>query len=217
MVRLQEADIVIWLGAKSEYYLAKSLGKQTTEKRVLNLQNYLVQGVDGYPDPHLWLSSKQAVKIAQLLAEQLVQIDSERESVYRDNLQAFTVEITQLEKQIKEELGALNLSYLVYHDAYRYFEQEYGLSHQGVVSLQPEVNPGAKHLLMLQQTIQKKKIGCIVAEPESNSAVMKILVEDTAIELIILDPLGNSLTVGRHAYARFLRGVAETFKRCRVE
>jgi len=214
MVKLHQADVIIWLGDESEYYLAKPLKKLAAEKPVVNLAKYLVRGVDGYPDPHLWLSSKLGIAVAKALTEQLSEIDHERAGAYRHNLSVFIAELAQLDDQIRLELREHEIRYLVYHDAYRYFEQDYGLAHRGIVSLHPEINPGAKHLLKLQRVIENERVQCIIAEPQSNQAVLGILRGESELKLLLLDPLGEAIAVDQKAYAHFLRIVAETFKRC---
>jgi len=214
MVKLNQAGVIVWLGEESENYLAKPLRKLATEKSVLNLEPFLVRGADGYLDPHFWLSGQQALAVANAIAAHLIKFDAEHEAEYRRNLNVFNVALLQLESQLRQRLQEQKFHYLVYHDAYRYFEQEYGLSHRGVVSLHPEVNPGVKHLLRLQRIIETEDIRCIIAEPESNPAVLATLMAMKEMTLLMLDPLGSGISAGPNAYLVFLQGVADTFMRC---
>ncbi|MCB1661328.1 MAG: zinc ABC transporter substrate-binding protein [Pseudomonadales bacterium] len=214
MVKLHGAEVIIWLGEESENYLAKPLKKLATEKSVLNLEQFLNRGTDGYLDPHFWLSGKRALTVAKVIAAHLIKLDGEREADYRRNLDAFSADLAQLEIQIRQDFETQGFRYLVYHDAYRYFEQEYGLSHRGIISLHPEVNPGAKHFLQLQRTIETENIQCIIAEPESNPSVLATLMAIKEMELLVLDPLGGTIASVPEAYLIFLRKVADTFMRC---
>lgn len=215
MKKLGQANLVIWLGAKSERYLAKPIAKMEAGAEVLDLQPYLTANDEGYLDPHLWLSSEQAVRVAKAITEKVVALDAGSESQYRANLASFTAELSRIKTDATNALKGSKSHYLVYHDAYGYFEREYGLSHAGVVSLHEHGNPGAKHLLALQNTIAQQGVSCILTEPESNAAVVSILTADTNIRTILLDPMAGDLKPNQSSYARFLQHVVETFKQCR--
>lgn len=214
MLKVDQAELIIWLGAESEHYLAKPIAKLKEDRAVLELESYLSRDKDGIPDPHLWLSGRKAISVAEDIAEQLIRIDSEREQIYRDNLRAFIAALSRTENQIASELAASKPSYLVYHDAYRYFEQEYGLSHRGVVSLHPEVNPGAKHMLALTRIVENEEVKCILVEPESNRAILNMLMKEGAIKAVELDPMASDIESGPSGYIHFLRRVADMFLRC---
>lgn len=215
MRKVNQADLIIWLGAETETYLAKPLGRADQSYIEINLGEYLERGPDRYADPHLWLSSRYAARIAGLIADRLGELDSAGEAIYRANLHRFTQALDRLHGQFSAERKQREIRYLVYHDAYGYFEREYSLSHLDVVTLNPEVNPGARHLLRLQKRITEQKIDCILVEPESNGAIVEALIAERQVKRLLIDPMAGDIAPGPQGYVKFLSRVMETFQQCR--
>lgn len=214
MRKVDQADLIIWLGTEAETYLAKPLGRADQSYVEINLEEYLERGADRYADPHLWLSSRYALRIAGLIADRLAELDPMDETIYRANLHTFALALDRLHGQFSAELKQQEIRYLVYHDAYGYFEREYGLSHLGVVTPNPEVNPGARHLLQLQNRITEQKIDCILVEPESNGAVVRALLAGQPAKQLLIDPMASNIALGPKGYLEFLSYVMETFQQC---
>ena len=80
-------------------------------------------------DPHLWLSPKRAVVMVQTIADELSDIDPDNAETYQQNAADYIAEIEELDEDIREAIAALdNKSFLIYHAAYGYFADDYGLT-----------------------------------------------------------------------------------------
>jgi len=214
MRKLDDADLIIWLGAAAERYLAKSLEQAAQAPREINLEDSLTPDGDQYPDPHLWLSATAAAQIAQRIAVQLSQLDPAGAPEYQRNADSLSEALQQLRQQFLAAVAEREIRYLVYHDAYGYFAREYGLSHSGVVTKHPELAPGAKHLLQLQQRIAQQPFNCILVEPGSNRAIVEMLVGKRSIKQLMVDPMAGDVAVGPQGYLHFLADVMRTFQQC---
>lgn len=215
MRRLNGADMVIWLGKESERYLEKPMARQEENAVMVDLEEFLEMRDDGYRDPHFWLSGGKAIRVAEVIANRLISLDAENAVDYEKNLAVFSRLVKEQEQVIKTMLTPYRgSSYIVYHDAYSYFEQAYGLAHRAVVALNPEVNPGAKHLLELDRIITGQSVNCLLIEPESSPRVVKMLTENSGIRVQMIDPMASGMRVSEQGYVRFLQDVAEKVKHC---
>ena len=86
--------------------------------------------------------------------------------------------------------------YLVFHDASQYFEDEYGLSPLGAVTLNPERKPGARTLIDIRQSIEDRGARCIFHEPQFEPRQVRRIAEETGISVGELDPMGARFEPG---------------------
>src|SRR5207253_1959120 len=70
--------------------------------------------------------------------------------------------------------------YVVFHDAFQYFERRYGLNVVGSISINPEVPPSAKRLTELRRKIRSLGAVCVFAEPQFDTRLVDNLIEGTA-------------------------------------
>ena len=102
----------------------------------------------------------------------------------------------------------------MFHDAYGYFEERYGLAASGAVAPGADRPPGARRLKMLRRRIVDSKIACVFTETEFTPALAKTLIEGTAARIGVLDPLGAGLDPGPGLYAGLMRGLARSLVEC---
>jgi len=107
-----------------------------------------------------------------------------------------------------------NRSYLVFHDAYRYFEHRFGLTPLGAVTVAPERPVGPRRIEMLRAEILKGKIACVFREPQFSPRLIDTLVERSPVKTGILDPLGATLAPGPDLYQKLLRGLSDSLISC---
>ncbi len=157
-----------------------------------------------YQDPHVWLSPANAVVIVQAVAQQLSQLDPEHAARYQANAQQLQQRLQQFDAQLQAQLAPVREKpYFVFHDAYQYFEHHYQLNALGALSISPEQRPSAKRISELRARIQQQSVSCVFREPQFQSSLVDILLEDTNAKQGVLDPLGVNLT-GQAAEAYFM-------------
>jgi zinc transport system substrate-binding protein len=110
--------------------------------------------------------------------------------------------------------NASRASYIVFHDGYRYFEHRYGLRRPGVLTVNPEVSPGADRVRRMRARIAEGGVGCVFIEPQFPAAIAETLVEGTGARIGRLDPLGAGLEPGTELYPRLLSDMAASFADC---
>ena len=169
----------------------------------------------GSTDSHIWLDPHNAEVIALQVAEELSKLDQERADIYRRNARAFATEIEALEASLESILKpAIGMKYVVFHDAYRYFEDHFGLTPVGAVTLDPESTPGAAQVLEIADLIKARGAVCLFAEPQFEPRLVRRLAEGNEIRVGVLDPLGADLTPGPGLYPALMTGLAKAFASC---
>ena len=167
----------------------------------------------GEHDPHVWLDPMNAKVIIKEIENQLVKLDPDNSSKYKANSKKAQSELDNLTKNIKSDLKG-NLRFVVFHDAYQYFENRFGIKVLGALTVNPDVLPGAEQLSEIREVIEHEKVNCLFSEPQFNPAIIKSIAKDTKIKTGVLDPLGATLDKGKGMYSELLQSMYASFKGC---
>ncbi len=167
----------------------------------------------GEHDPHVWLDPINAKVIVKEIENQLVKLDPDNSSKYKANSKKAQTELDNLTKNIKRDLKG-NLRFVVFHDAYQYFENRFGIKVLGALTVNPDVLPGAEQLSEIREVIEHEKVNCLFSEPQFNPAIIKSIAKDTKIKTGVLDPLGATLNKGKGMYSELLQSIYASFKGC---
>lgn len=166
-------------------------------------------------DAHIWLDPMNAIAIVNLTATQLIELDPTHAVQYKNNAHSLIQQLTQLHQALTTQLAPVKQQpFIVFHDAYQYLEQRYGLQAVGAVSLSPERSPSAKQLHHLHELIEEKQVRCIFVEPQFPPTLVNSLVEETHIKQGILDPLGSESAIGTKGYFDLLNNLALSLTTC---
>ncbi len=167
----------------------------------------------GEHDPHVWLDPMNAKVIIKEIENQLVKLDPDNSSKYKANSKKAQSELDNLTINIKRDLKE-NLRFVVFHDAYQYFENRFGIKVLGALTVNPDVLPGAEQLSEIREVIEHEKVNCLFSEPQFNPAIIKSIAKDTKIKTGVLDPLGATLDKGKDMYSELLQSMYASFKGC---
>lgn len=171
--------------------------------------------VHGEHDMHIWLSPHNARAMVAAIAEALAEIDPDNAETYRANAAQTRDSLDALEARIQERLLPLgNAAFVVFHDAYQYFEEDFALGAAGSVTVSPERQPGAQRLRELRERIGQLDAVCVFAEPQFEPRLVQTVVEGTGARIGVLDPLGAELEPGPDAYPALLENLAGSFLDC---
>lgn len=169
----------------------------------------------GEHDLHLWLDPHNAKEMVEVIAETLAKVDPANAGKYEANAEKVAGRIDKLDHEIEEALVKVkDRPYLVFHDAYQYFESRYGLAAVGSISVSPERKPGAKRIAELRHVIEDNKAVCIFAEPQFQPNIVQTLVAGTNARSGVLDPVGGSLPPGPDAWFALMNNLAKSLETC---
>lgn len=170
---------------------------------------------EGQADMHFWLDPENAVLMVSRIEQVLVAADPENAAAYAANAETTRAELTALEAEIAAILDPVATKpFIVFHDAYQYFEARFGLSLAGTVTVSPEAMPGASRIDELRAKVSELGATCVFAEPNFQPAIVNTIVEGTDARVGTLDPEASGLGEGPGLYAELLRGLATSIAEC---
>ncbi|MDC0031843.1 zinc ABC transporter substrate-binding protein ZnuA [Pelagibacteraceae bacterium] len=167
----------------------------------------------GEHDIHFWLDPEIAKTIVKIVTRELSEIDPSNASTYESNSTKAINEIDQLISDTKSKINS-NASYVVFHDAYQYFEKRFGVEVVGALTVNPEVLPGAKQLSEIREVIEHENINCLFSEPQFNPSIAETIAKDTGVKAAVIDPLGAELNPGKDLYFDLIGNIASSFESC---
>ncbi|TRB02925.1 MULTISPECIES: zinc ABC transporter substrate-binding protein ZnuA [Rhizobium/Agrobacterium group] len=172
----------------------------------------------GAYDTHLWLDPANAKAMAQTIETALIAADAGNAATYQantkkliDDLDALDTELAETVKPIKDK------PFIVFHDAYQYFEHRYGVKTAGSITVSPETLPGADRVKQMQEKVRQLGATCVFAEPQFEPKLISVITEGTAAKSATLDPEAATLEPGPDLYFKLMRGIAGSLKDCLVQ
>jgi zinc transport system substrate-binding protein len=169
----------------------------------------------GGTDMHLWLDPSNAKAMAAEIAKSLSEADPANKAAYDANLAALDTEIDTIDTEIAAQLKpVLEKPFIVFHDAYQYFEKRYGVRVAGSVTVSPETMPGAERLSSIHAKIEELGAACVFAEPQFEPKLIGVVTEGTQAKSGVLDPEGGALEPGPALYGQLMRNLSTSMSTC---
>jgi zinc transport system substrate-binding protein len=168
----------------------------------------------GY-DPHAWLSPNNAMAWLNVIAGQLSAADPENAGTYFANATAGRVAIEAAMADATAMLAPVRGGqFIVFHDAYQYFENDFDFSASGAISLSDASDPSPARIAEIQARIAEQGINCVLAEPQFNPGLVATVLDGTDAQTGILDPLGSDLELGPTLYPQLIRNLSTALAEC---
>lgn len=218
-IAIQRASLLVWVDPQFEVYLADIFATQARQKAVVafaELDNVnLIHERSGELDPHMWLDTRNARVLAAAISQSAQQLDPDNAIHFQSNLESLQKELDAAEQQIQLLLAEpAKKPYGVYHNAYQYFENQFGLD--GAVNLlrNPEIQPSGQEIIRVRRTVQELELGCVMLEFDSNMAVVNTMLNGVEVQRPIVDIMGSDLPAGTGRYVDLLTKMAQQFADC---
>ncbi len=233
---LAEADLLIWVGPELESFLTVPVGRLVlpkAEMQLLKLKGLklLPQRHGGFWEedqhadesshdqqsinPHIWLSPDNARHIVSSIGQRLIQIDQKNAAAYIQNEEDLLRRVDLLEQSLSDLLTPIQTRpYLVFHDAYPYFEDAFSLNAVGSVRISAERAPGARRLQQIKTRVSESSAVCLFSEPQFSPALAASLAKDSGLKLGELDPLGSTIDQGEDSWFILMERLAENLNNC---
>jgi zinc transport system substrate-binding protein len=241
---LNQADLVFWVGEDLETFLTKPIRSLAEKAHPVGLmeessltllptreggawEKHEDHGHDGHAhesghedehgthDAHVWLDVDNTARMVATIAKELSEHDSANAARYQANAAALKERLTALDAELKTTLAPVkDRPFVVFHDAYHYLEEHYGLNAVGAITVSPDQRPSAQRLSQLRAKISSLDAACVFAEPQFEPTLVATVVEKTPARRGTLDPLGASLDDGPELYFTLMRGMAASLVSC---
>ena len=166
-------------------------------------------------DPHIWLDPLNAQKITQNLVQILSEFDPENAQTYHSNGKKTILRLSDLNIQLETKMSSVSSKpYIVFHDAYQYFEKRYQLNPIASVTDSSGTSTSVGRLIDIRKKIKIKKVLCIFTEPQFSPKLVQTVISGTAVKKGILDPIGTSISPGPEMYFTLLNNISHSISTC---
>ena len=164
-------------------------------------------------DVHIWLDPNNAKVIVKEVANQLATLDSKNSDFYKMNANNTVNKLDNLINKIDKSMNK-KASFVTFHDAYQYFEKRFGVEALGALTINTDIQPGAKQIAEIKDLVEDKNIKCIFSEPQFNPKLINMIAKSTGAKTGILDPLGSSYKPGKDLYFNLINDLYENLNKC---
>ena len=169
----------------------------------------------GTHDPHAWLSVENAANWLNVIAAQLSAKDPGNAGTYFANAAAGREELEALKQEVSGILDPVRGGdFIVFHDAYQYFEVSFDFPASGAISISDASDPGPARIAEIQARVTDEGIDCVLSEPQYDPGLVKTVLDGTDANTGVLDPLGSDLEPGKEMYPQMIRNLATILKDC---
>ncbi|MGO1693402.1 MAG: zinc ABC transporter substrate-binding protein [Marinobacter sp.] len=238
---LQSADVIFWVGPGMETFLNRLLtGSEFGERSVALMppeddvesaeepdhdpqhhnhddHSHGHDHGDG-EDPHIWVDPQMAISMAETIRDSLAQLTGADKPTLDRNLEEFQASITKKEGQIRKQLEPLQgASLFAYHSAFTRFAKHYNLNVEGVLTLNPELSPGAKHIAGVQNSLRNANHPCLLTEPQFNRQWWHSITKGLDVQFSTWDPLATDVEATANGYVAFQQSIADAALKCLPE
>ena len=240
---LEEADIIFWVGESIETFMERPLESivknaevvEFMEVESINKLKFREESIfedhddhddhddqsghdhhghaHGEFDAHIWLDPMNAKEMVHEIAHELGDLDPANKNKYEANAQATIQALDQLVNDIEKGINK-DAKFVVFHDAYQYFEERFGVRAAGALTLNTDVLPGAKQIADIQDVIKDRGIKCIFSEPQFNPKIITTIAEDMNIKTGVFDPLGANIDSNKDLYFKLIQNLGNELKGC---
>ncbi|MEW6445466.1 MAG: zinc ABC transporter substrate-binding protein [Pseudomonadota bacterium] len=233
----ETADVLFWIGPEVETSLVKVSKSLRPSARIITLTE--MPDIDLLParkggdwerkprgdahghahasslDGHLWLSPANASMIVRAANATLSAADPANAERYAANAEKTIRRLAALNAELRDKLAPVqDKPFIVFHDAYQYFEHSYGLHAVGSILVNPEAMAGAKRVSEMRAKIKALGATCVFSEPQFEPKLVQTLIEGANARAGVLDPLGANLPSGLEGYESLLRNLSENLGGC---
>ncbi len=219
MAALQEASVYFTIGVPFEDAWMERIAAMNPGMRIVDSAAGITRVArneghghghdEGSPDPHIWLAPGLVKTQAGNICRALQEMDPGNSQVYAENLQAFQAELDLLSR----EIGALLLrsgstGFMVFHPAWGYFADEFGLDMISVE--QGGQEPSPSELAEAIRLARERGITVVFAQPEFSADAADIVAREIGGSVVLVSPLSED-------WAGSMRQIAESIAGGSVE
>ena len=226
---LERAEIVFYISDSMEGFLPK-LPTVASQQRIAMATPPMVllagraggvwepdeaEHPHGVSDAHIWLLPENAKKMVQRITDVLSARYPEYRARFQENAVKTIQHIDAVDRESTKLLAPVQSKpFIVFHDAYQYFEHAYGLHAAGSLTIRPDESISAKRASQIAVLFQKGGAVCVFREPFMTPKLLASITEGTKVREGVLDPEGTSIPEGKALYFTLVQSLASNLYAC---
>jgi len=149
------------------------------------------------------------------VASRLSDVDPVNSDAYLANAASGRAAIEALMDDVETTLAAVRgREFIVFHDAYQYFETDFDFPASGAISMSDASDPSPARIAEIRGEITEHGVACVLAEPQFNPGLVTTVLRGFDARMGIADPLGAELESGPKFYPQLIRSLSRTLIEC---
>lgn len=229
--KINEAKIIFYIDETNEIFLKKILENskniikvpllKKADVRLLNMRNAnewkskKANYKDKIFDKHIWLDTKNAKEMLEIIKEELTKLYPINKKFYEKNYEIAVRKIDNLYEELEKQLKPVkDKKFIVFHDAFHYFEHQFNLNNIGAISVHPHGNVSIKRLKQNMVKINNQKVKCIFFEPQFNKKFTNMVAKNSGAKVLAIDAIGFNLKPSKELYLELMRNIGNSFAEC---
>ncbi len=198
IIDISKSDLLLINGAGLESWSKKIAEINPSPKNILDLsKSFQLSELDEdgqkIQDPHIWLSPKNYIKMAQLVTTNLQTNQNQNtQAKIKTNSQALIQKLQNLDSNYQTQLSQANCAktkFVTNHDAFNYLAKDYNLEAIPINGLSPESEPTTQELTNLSDIVKSNNIKYILTETIASPKLAQTLAKEAGLKTLELNPL----------------------------
>jgi zinc transport system substrate-binding protein len=208
---LSQADLYFRVGMPFEDAWMNKIQANNPKMKIIDTRQGIVllglsdpvEGGRSSKDPHIWMDPNLVKIQARTIASALTSGDPAHQAEYTQNLLAFEAQLTQLDRNLRTILSQVkNPRFMVFHPAWGYFAQAYGLTQISVENEGKE--PGPRSLEAIIQTAKQQGIKTVFVQKPFNTRSANMIAQAIHGHVVPMDPMSPDYFANLIAMAKLI-------------
>jgi zinc transport system substrate-binding protein len=157
--------------------------------------------------------SKKCEAWLDVVASRLSDVDPFNSDAYLANAASGRAAIEVLMDDVETTLASVR-EFIVFHDAYQYFETDFDFPASGAISMSDASGPSPARIAEIRGEITEHGVACVLAEPQFNPGLVATVLRGSDARMCIVDPLGTELELRPKFYPKLIRSLSRALTEC---
>ena len=203
MARLAESKAYFKTGLPLEERVLERIADSHEKLKIVDTNNG-IKFPKNRRDPHVWMNPRLVGVQAANICRALKEIDPAHAGTYERNLKALLADLKRLDGKIASDLSPCKGGvFFVFHPAYGYFADAYGLEQ---VSVEYEgKEPGSKHLVALIEKAKKLRVKTLLVGEQTAKRAAEAFAENIRAKIVTVNPLARDYLANMEIIAQAIK------------
>jgi ABC-type Zn uptake system ZnuABC Zn-binding protein ZnuA len=138
-------------------------------------------------NPHLWMDPEFARAYVRKIRDALVSADPPNARTYRSNAAIYETKLVALIARTRQKIATIppaQRNMIIFHNAFYYYNERFGLRTIGVVEIHPGAEPSPDHIAAVVNLARANHVRAVFSEPEYSPKLVQALAQSAGIETI---------------------------------
>ncbi len=183
--KVHDADVLVENGLGLESWLARTIDNARNPDLRIVIASQGLPAKGG--NPHLWMDPELARGYVRAIRDAFIARDPAGRAQYTHNAAAYEAQLIVLERDIAKHIATIppaSRAMIVFHNAWQYYDDRFGLRTIGVIELSPGQEPNPQYIGQLISLARKNPVRAVFAEPEYSPKLVQALAESAGIDTV---------------------------------